>query len=116
MTEISDFASIVLIVTSGFALAVLSTKLTARVPVPAPALFLLAAAVVSDIWPGVYEEVPDEEDAAQNDRGSGVGRGRRIGGNSRWRDGRTRRQRSRDPEPFNPDSQAHLRCAEVDSA
>jgi potassium/hydrogen antiporter len=60
MTEISDFAGIVLVVTVGFALAVLSTKLTERVPVPAPALFLLAAAVVSDIWPGVYEAVEIE--------------------------------------------------------
>jgi cell volume regulation protein A len=60
MTEISDFAGIVLVVTSGFALAVLSTKLTERVPVPAPALFLLAATVVSDIWPGVYEAVEIE--------------------------------------------------------
>jgi potassium/hydrogen antiporter len=58
MTEISDFAGIVLIVTAGFAFAVLSTKLTARVPVPAPAIFLLAAAAVSDIWPSVYEAVP----------------------------------------------------------
>jgi cell volume regulation protein A len=58
MTEISDFASIVLVVTAGFALAVLSTKLTERVPVPAPALFLLGAAAVSDIWPRVYESVP----------------------------------------------------------
>jgi cell volume regulation protein A len=58
MTEISDFASIVLAVTAGFALAVLSTKLTERVPVPAPALFLLGAATVSDIWPRVYESVP----------------------------------------------------------
>jgi cell volume regulation protein A len=58
MTEISDFASIILVVTAGFALAVLATRLTARVPVPAPALFLLAAAAVSDIWPGVYEAVP----------------------------------------------------------
>ena len=58
MTEITDFASIVLVVTVGFALAVLSTKLTERVPVPAPAIFLLAAAAVSDIWPAVYEAVP----------------------------------------------------------
>jgi potassium/hydrogen antiporter len=58
MTEISDFAGIMLIVTAGFALAVLSTKLTERVPVPAPAMFLLAAAAVSDIWPGVYAAVP----------------------------------------------------------
>src|SRR5919108_5369825 len=58
MTEISDFAGIALVVTAGFALAVLSTKLTERVPVPAPALFLLGAAAVSDIWPRVYESVP----------------------------------------------------------
>jgi potassium/hydrogen antiporter len=57
MTEISDFAGIVLVVTVGFALAVLSTKLTERVPVPAPAIFLLAAAVFSDLWPDVYEVV-----------------------------------------------------------
>jgi cell volume regulation protein A len=58
MTEISDFAGILLVVTAGFAFAVLSTKLTERVPVPAPALFLLGAAAVSDVWPGVYAAVP----------------------------------------------------------
>src|SRR5579875_1654162 len=58
MTEISNFAGILLVVTAGFALAVLSTKLTERVPLPAPALFLLGAAAVSDLWPGVYAAVP----------------------------------------------------------
>jgi cell volume regulation protein A len=58
MVEITDFATIVLLVTVGFALAVLSTKLTERVSVPAPAIFLLAAAVLSDLWPRAYEEVP----------------------------------------------------------
>jgi cell volume regulation protein A len=58
MAEISDFASILLVVTAGFAFAVLSTKLTEHVPVPAPALFLLGAAAVSDIWPGIYAAVP----------------------------------------------------------
>ena len=58
MTELTDFASIVLLVTGAFALAVLSTRLTARFPLPAPAIFLLAAAAVSDIWPHVYEAVP----------------------------------------------------------
>src|SRR5919109_4265945 len=58
MVEITDFAGLVLIVTVGFALAVLSTKLTERVSVPAPAIFLLAAAVLSDLWPRAYEEVP----------------------------------------------------------
>jgi cell volume regulation protein A len=58
MSEIADFATIVLIVTAGFSLAVLATKLTERVPVPAPALFLIAAAVASDLWPALYEAVP----------------------------------------------------------
>ena len=58
MTEISNFAGIVLAVTAGFALAVLATKLTERLAVPAPAIFLLGAAAVSDIWPHVYASVP----------------------------------------------------------
>jgi cell volume regulation protein A len=58
MTEITDFATIVLLVTGGFALGVLSTKITARVPVPGPAIFLVAAALVSDLWPRLYGEVP----------------------------------------------------------
>jgi cell volume regulation protein A len=60
MTEITDFATIVLAVAGGLALGVASTRLTERLPVPAPALFLLAAAVVSDVWPSVYESVPVE--------------------------------------------------------
>ena len=60
MTEITDFGAIVLIVTAGFALAALSTTLTERVPVPAPAIFLIAAAAVSDIWPQIYDAVPIE--------------------------------------------------------
>ena len=58
MTEIADFATTILLVTAGFALAVLSTRLTQRYPVPAPAVFLVAAAAVSDVWPGVYQAVP----------------------------------------------------------
>ena len=57
MTEIADFATIVLIVAGGFSLAAISTKLTERVPVPAPALFLIAAAIASDLWPQIYEHV-----------------------------------------------------------
>lgn len=60
MTEITDFATIVILVAGAFALAVLSTKVTARVPIPAPAIFLLAAAIVSDVWPRLYGEVPIE--------------------------------------------------------
>jgi cell volume regulation protein A len=58
MSEIADFGTVILIATAGFALAVLSTKLTQRVPVPAPAVFLLAAAVASDLWPALYGWVP----------------------------------------------------------
>ena len=58
MSEIADFATLVLVVAGGFSVAVLSTKLTERLPVPAPALFLVAAAIVSDLWPDLYAHVP----------------------------------------------------------
>ena len=58
MTEITDFAAILLAIGAGVALAVLSTRLTAWVPIPSPAIFLVAAAVVSDLFPSLYEEVP----------------------------------------------------------
>jgi cell volume regulation protein A len=57
MAEITDFATIILVVSGGLALAVLSTRLSEHVPIPAPALFLVAAAIVSDIWPSVYDHV-----------------------------------------------------------
>jgi hypothetical protein len=43
MAEIVDFAGLVLIVAAGFALAVVATKVTERVAIPAPAIFLIAA-------------------------------------------------------------------------
>ena len=58
MTEITDFAALLFLVSGAVALAVVSTTLTGRVPVPAPAIFLVAAALVSDLWPQVYEHVP----------------------------------------------------------
>jgi potassium/hydrogen antiporter len=58
MTEIADFGAVILLVAGGFALAVLSTRVTERIPVPAPAIFLLAAAFASDLWPRLYESVP----------------------------------------------------------
>lgn len=58
MTEISDFAAVVLIVAGGLALGVLATKLTERIPLPAPAIFLIGAALLSDAWPRLYEAVP----------------------------------------------------------
>jgi potassium/hydrogen antiporter len=51
MHEISQFGTIVLIVGGAFVLAVLASKLTSYVPVPAPAIFLLAAAAASDVFP-----------------------------------------------------------------
>jgi potassium/hydrogen antiporter len=57
MAEITDFATIILVVAGGLALAVVSTRLNDHVPIPAPALFLVAAAVVSDLWPSVYQHV-----------------------------------------------------------
>ena len=51
MTEISDYGAIVLVVSGGLLLALASTKLTALLRIPAPGLFLLVAAVASDLWP-----------------------------------------------------------------
>ena len=58
MTEITDFAAILLALGAGVALAVLSTRLTTWIPIPSPAVFLIVAAVVSDLFPSLYEEVP----------------------------------------------------------
>jgi cell volume regulation protein A len=57
VNEISDFGEIVLVVAAGLALALLSTKLTERLPVPAPGIFLMAAAIGSDLFPGLGEHV-----------------------------------------------------------
>jgi cell volume regulation protein A len=58
MSEIADFATLLLVLAGGFSAAVLSTKVTERLPVPAPALFLIAAAITSDLWPDLYAHVP----------------------------------------------------------
>src|SRR4029079_3346158 len=55
MDEISAFGTIVLVVAGGASLAVLASKLTSYVPVPAPAVFLLAAAVASDVFPSLAD-------------------------------------------------------------
>jgi cell volume regulation protein A len=54
--EIGDFGAILLAVAAGLLAAVVVSKLGERFPVPAPLLFLLAAASVSDLF-------PDAEDA-----------------------------------------------------
>jgi cell volume regulation protein A len=51
VSEISDFGAVVFVVGVAFVAAVLAAKVTARIAIPAPALFLLAAAVASDLFP-----------------------------------------------------------------
>jgi cell volume regulation protein A len=51
MDEVTHFGGIVLLVSGGFAVAVLANKLSERIRVPAAAFFLLAAALASDLWP-----------------------------------------------------------------
>lgn len=51
MHEVTHFGAIVLLVSGGFAVAVLSNKLSERLRIPAAGLFLVAAAFASDLWP-----------------------------------------------------------------
>jgi cell volume regulation protein A len=57
MTEISDFGVIVLVVAAGFSLALFGRSITARLAIPSAALFLIAAAAVSDLAPRLGEAV-----------------------------------------------------------
>ena len=57
MSELSDFGLFLLILAGGFSLALVAIRLTARFPVPAPALFLLGAAALSDFFPELREDV-----------------------------------------------------------
>jgi potassium/hydrogen antiporter len=57
MSEVADFGQIVLVVAAGLTLALLSTKLTERVPIPAPGVFLVAAAIASDVFEGIGDHV-----------------------------------------------------------
>jgi hypothetical protein len=49
VTDAAEFGRVVLIVAVGFAVAILSSRISGRLRVPAPALFL-AAATVSSSW------------------------------------------------------------------
>jgi cell volume regulation protein A len=57
VSEISHFALLLLPIAGGLALAILSTRLSARLPIPAPGIFLLAAAIASDVWTQLGEAV-----------------------------------------------------------
>jgi cell volume regulation protein A len=61
--EVVHFGTVVLVVAGGFTLALAAAKLTEYVPIPAPAVFLVAAAVASDLYPhlGTYLSVRDVE-------------------------------------------------------
>jgi cell volume regulation protein A len=53
LSEIVDFAAVVLIVAGGLFVAVTTSKLSAWFPIPGPAIFLIVAAVASDVFPGL---------------------------------------------------------------
>jgi potassium/hydrogen antiporter len=53
MSDIERFALIVLATSLAATLAVLSNRISARTRIPAPAIFLLAAALASDLWPAL---------------------------------------------------------------
>ena len=55
MHEVLHFGAIVLIVSGAFAVAVLANRVSERLRVPAAGLFLLAAAIASDIWPSLAD-------------------------------------------------------------
>jgi potassium/hydrogen antiporter len=57
MSEITHFGLVVLVVSAVFALAVFSNKLTERIPVPAPAIFLLGAALAVHFAPRLGREL-----------------------------------------------------------
>ncbi len=53
MPEIGDFGAIILAISAGVMLAVLARKLSERFPIPAPALFLVAAAAIPVVVPDI---------------------------------------------------------------
>ena len=57
MDEIATFGEIILVVSSGFVLALFGRTLTERFAIPSAALFLLAAAAVSDLVPSFGDAI-----------------------------------------------------------
>jgi cell volume regulation protein A len=57
MGELTHFGLIVLVVSAVFALAVLANRVSEQVPIPSPAIFLLAAAVAAQISPRLGSEL-----------------------------------------------------------
>jgi potassium/hydrogen antiporter len=61
LTEVADFGAIVLVVSGGLLLALVATRLGERFPVPEPGVFLVLAAVASDLFPGLAERLTTRE-------------------------------------------------------
>jgi potassium/hydrogen antiporter len=57
MGEITHYGLAILIVSSIVAVAVLSNRVSEQVPIPAPAIFLLAAAITVHFWPSIGREI-----------------------------------------------------------
>jgi potassium/hydrogen antiporter len=57
MHEVTHFGEIVLLVSAALSVALLFGRLSERIRVPTAAFFLLAAAVISDVWPGIGNAV-----------------------------------------------------------
>jgi potassium/hydrogen antiporter len=57
MDELRDFAVALTVVAGGLWLALISTRLTSRLRVPAPVVFLIAAAAISDVFPSLSDPV-----------------------------------------------------------
>jgi potassium/hydrogen antiporter len=57
MEELTSFGTLVLVVSGGLLLALVATKLSERVAVPEPALFLILAAVASDAFPALSDRL-----------------------------------------------------------
>ncbi len=55
MSEIPDFALIVLLVAGGLFVAVAATRFSDRIPLPAPIILLVAAALASDLFPDLRD-------------------------------------------------------------
>jgi potassium/hydrogen antiporter len=55
--ELTSFGTIVLVVAGGLLLALLATKVSGRYPVPEPAIFLVLAALASDVFPELSERL-----------------------------------------------------------
>jgi potassium/hydrogen antiporter len=55
MDEIAEFGTAIVLVAAGLSLALAAFKITEWLPVPAPALFLFAAAIASDVFPSIED-------------------------------------------------------------